>query len=313
MKEIFESQQSFEELKAITDDVYAGKKPEYGRDVLALLEDYGIKVRQEDGSLHSVNISIPKAISDSIVVGLRYKKQDSTYTEDHFLFRAEHNLTAYYKGTFERVAPEYDGSHKDQIKEHEENVSAEKAAWVYMNRDLAKLNLIVDCYDKLFNKIEVNDNAYNQFFQLMLDSFSARLVTGLTRFFDKRNDSWSLSMLGVGDNDIQQIKAATQELITLRHKQVGHFAKGYESQSNFLFLTDKGIGIARNTIMQIHQLLSDIGRQNYGGHVYALTWSGVESSLEILLEHLEDGYFALNQLEPGERFGQREKRRKNDG
>lgn len=90
----------------------------FGDSTIKLLEKYGFKLRQKDGVLYSIIISYPKTIQNSIVVGLRYVKKDGTYTEDHFLFTEDNPIKAFYKGSIEKILPEYKGTHKDQLEEH---------------------------------------------------------------------------------------------------------------------------------------------------------------------------------------------------
>lgn len=106
---------SYRELKTITDAVYAGSKDSWAKDVLNILQKNSIKLRQKDGKLHSVNISIPKSKSNCILVGIRYIKGDSTLAEDHFLFDLHKSIVAFYKGKIEKVLLEYKGSHKQQL------------------------------------------------------------------------------------------------------------------------------------------------------------------------------------------------------
>lgn len=106
---------SYNELKAITDSVYAGIKDKWAKDVVVILQKYNIKLRQKDGQLYSVNISIPKSKSNCILVGLRYVKNDKTYNEDHFLFEENEPIVTFYKGKLEKVLDEYKGTHKQQI------------------------------------------------------------------------------------------------------------------------------------------------------------------------------------------------------
>jgi len=105
---------SYDELKNITDEMYSGKRQKFAADVLKLLFKYGIKIRQKDGRLYQVNISIPKSRGHSILVGLRYIKKDETFTEDHFLFEKGKPINKFYKGKIELVLPEYKGTHKQQ-------------------------------------------------------------------------------------------------------------------------------------------------------------------------------------------------------
>jgi len=106
---------SYSNLKAITDSVYAGIRDKWAKDVIDILQNYNIKLRQKDGKLYSVNISIPKSKKNCILVGLRYLKSDKSYTEDHFLFEKDKPIVAFYKGKLEKVFVEYKGTHKQQI------------------------------------------------------------------------------------------------------------------------------------------------------------------------------------------------------
>lgn len=106
------SNTAYLELKKVTDAVYSGRKANWAKDVIGILGKYNIKPRQRDGNLYSVNISIPKSKNNCILVGLRYIKNDKTYTEDHFLFEMNKPIVAFYKGRLEKVFVEYKGTHK---------------------------------------------------------------------------------------------------------------------------------------------------------------------------------------------------------
>ena len=104
---------SFEKLKTITDQVYARQIPaDFHEQIIELLARHGIRIRQDDGSDPKVTISHPTSQPGSMVVGLRYTKDDGSKTEDLFLFYPGHAIQAYYKGRLQRIFPEYDGSHK---------------------------------------------------------------------------------------------------------------------------------------------------------------------------------------------------------
>ncbi len=90
------------------------------KEVVTLLSEKDIKLRQDDGDLVQINISIPKSVNDSFVIGLRYLKKDETPTEDHFLIKKEiepdeKEIQVFYKGKLEREFLEYKGTHKQQI------------------------------------------------------------------------------------------------------------------------------------------------------------------------------------------------------
>ena len=99
--------QSYFELKQITDKVYNEisqnrPQPYYAEEVVNLLARYKIILRQKDGVLHQVNISIPTSVSNAIVVGLRYIKNDGSKTEDLFLFQSNQPIITGYKGRLEK-------------------------------------------------------------------------------------------------------------------------------------------------------------------------------------------------------------------
>lgn len=108
--------QSYTELKEITDRVYEGqaegKQINFAKDVVNLLGRYGIRLRQKDGILHQVNISIPTSVANAIVVGLRYSKSNGSKTEDLFLFQQGTSIVSGYKGRLEGIIREYSGTHK---------------------------------------------------------------------------------------------------------------------------------------------------------------------------------------------------------
>lgn len=106
---------SYPDLKAITDAVYSGSKDKWAKDIIDILYKNNIKLRQKDGKLYSVNISIPNSKSNCILVGIRYIKIDNTFTEDHFLFEEHKPIVSFYKGKLEKVLGEYKGTHKQQI------------------------------------------------------------------------------------------------------------------------------------------------------------------------------------------------------
>jgi len=103
----------YEELKAISDAVYAGERTAWGQDVLALLGRNGIRPRGDDGTLHKVTFSVAKEPDmDTLVVGLRYQKRDGSFTEDTFVFQPGKEIVKCYGTKIERLLPEYKGTHK---------------------------------------------------------------------------------------------------------------------------------------------------------------------------------------------------------
>ncbi|MCU7805479.1 MAG: hypothetical protein KZQ92_14565 [Candidatus Thiodiazotropha sp. (ex Lucinoma borealis)] len=88
-------------------------------DIFLLLNEYGIKLRQNDDSLKQVTLSVPTTIENSFVLGMRYMKNDGTFTEDHFLCESEgvglekKEISHHPKRKLEHKLPEYRGTHKE--------------------------------------------------------------------------------------------------------------------------------------------------------------------------------------------------------
>lgn len=103
---------SYEDFKAITDQYYTDWKMPPLQVFVDLLTKYGIQLRSKDGLLQEGTFSVPKTESDALVLGMRYKKNDDTFSEDLFLFRKNQPIKRGYKGAIEHILPEYKGTHK---------------------------------------------------------------------------------------------------------------------------------------------------------------------------------------------------------
>lgn len=105
---------SYDEIKAISDEMYAGKRDYFASDMRKIIEKHGNKLRPSPHTTWAITFSIPKSLSRAFVVGVRYRKGDNTFTEDHFLFQKRKNMEAFSKDELERKLPEYRGAHKEQ-------------------------------------------------------------------------------------------------------------------------------------------------------------------------------------------------------
>ena len=86
--------------------------------IVDLLNKNGITLRQKDGDLIQATISIPASISDSYVIGLRYRKKDNSQTEDCFLIhKGNDRIESFYKGKIEKKLIEYKNTHKAQVSD----------------------------------------------------------------------------------------------------------------------------------------------------------------------------------------------------
>lgn len=106
---------SYRQLKIITDEYYANKRTTVKSDIIKILTKNNIKSREKDGKFYSITVSIPKSRKDCILIGIRYLKKDQSFTEDHFLFEKNKQIQRYYRGKIEKELKEYKGTHKYQI------------------------------------------------------------------------------------------------------------------------------------------------------------------------------------------------------
>ncbi len=106
---------AFAELEGMWSRCIEGNRKNMGEQVLDLLKDQGICIRQDDGELRQLTLSKPASVNSAFVIGLRYDKRDGTQTED--LFRVENGrpIKGYYKGSLQQQWTEYQGTHKQQV------------------------------------------------------------------------------------------------------------------------------------------------------------------------------------------------------
>lgn len=104
----------YEQFKKITDKYYTDWNMPNINVFVELLNRYGIKLRQKDGELHEITFSKPESKEEALVLGVRYKKKDNSYSEDLFLFQQGEKIEKGYKGRLEKgIIPEYSGTHKE--------------------------------------------------------------------------------------------------------------------------------------------------------------------------------------------------------
>jgi hypothetical protein len=106
-------------LQNIRNKYYKGDIDRARRDIFKLLLDLDIKIRNKDGAIAEINISIPTSNMDVLIIGLRYIKNNETITEDHFECYNDPEIgkliiIKHYRGELELKYPEYKGTHKYQ-------------------------------------------------------------------------------------------------------------------------------------------------------------------------------------------------------
>jgi hypothetical protein len=106
---------AYAEVEAIWDRHVGGDQSKTQDDIVALLASHRIRLRQDDGELRQVTVSIPTSVSDAFVIGLRYHKNDRSQSEDLFLVEKGRPIERHYKGSLERKLAEYSGTHKQPV------------------------------------------------------------------------------------------------------------------------------------------------------------------------------------------------------
>lgn len=128
----------YEEVKSIHElAVRTGDANELRR-IPTLLNSWGIKCREKDGQLLWTNLSVPtSSVGETITIGLRYKKQDATLTEDIFELSKQNPdvVASYYKGQYQDVRPEYQHTHKQQFVEARSYTTVNTCCLYYGNNN----------------------------------------------------------------------------------------------------------------------------------------------------------------------------------
>lgn len=169
------------------------------------------------------------------------------------------------------------------------NESEEHAIWGFLYKELAKLKVILDCYEKLLDNIEQKNNRYNAIFQIILDSFSSFAFVTLSKFFDRTKGTWSLYRFKLLDNKkINEVKVLAQEFIDFRNNRAAHFSKSISHKNNFIFITDTGVKKIRNIIEEVNKLMAEINTLYGYDEGYALVWIGADDSIDNMLDDLKN-------------------------
>jgi hypothetical protein len=107
----------YEQVKSVHELAVKNGDANELRKIPPLLNSWGIKCRKDDGQLLWTNLSLPtSSIGETITIGLRYKKKDSTLTEDIFELNMINpdKVDSYYKGQYQQFRQEYQHTHKQQ-------------------------------------------------------------------------------------------------------------------------------------------------------------------------------------------------------
>lgn len=163
----------------------------------------------------------------------------------------------------------------------------EYQAWHYLCRELAKINNIINAYEKIIVNIEIKDSRYKEIFLLFLDSFTRCINITLDIFFQERKDVWSLYRFDkIGRSRINNIKKKAKEHIILRNERIAHLSKKYIHQDNFRFLTLKGIQETKTIVQEIENLLREISDLYKFNEDYIFDFIGANNSVDCLMKDI---------------------------
>lgn len=114
-KVVCDSKSSYSELRAITDAYYGGRleKPEVFKQAYEILSAYGVRLRDKDGKDPKMTLSPPD--DDTLVMGIRYRKDNGNTTEDHFIFKRGFDLYRCKGKEINKILPQYKGTHELQF------------------------------------------------------------------------------------------------------------------------------------------------------------------------------------------------------
>jgi len=171
--------------------------------------------------------------------------------------------------------------------------------WEFFCKEIAKGNEIIKANKLILDNIEINESAYDPFFQLILDSMAAKLVLIVNYLFDKQPDSLRLSNVITDLDDINQIntlKNDNNDIIEFRHKKVGHVDKLGTNNKSYHRLTQHTLSRISSLFEDVSTMLRKEGVKSFNGVVWASDWPNVTTSTQILIEHLEEGSVARSNL-----------------
>ncbi len=125
----------YEQIKSIHDLAIKSHDANVLKEIQSLLHSWNYKCRKDDGELLWTNTSLPTQIGETIVIGLRYRKKDNSLTEDIFELNSKNpnEVTAYYKGKYQKHCPEYKNTHKERNVKPHSFISINSCS-VYLNK-----------------------------------------------------------------------------------------------------------------------------------------------------------------------------------
>lgn len=190
-----------------------------------------------------------------------------------------------------------------------EGKPTDEQVWSFFCKELGKAKVLIDCYKTISNKMDVNEDAYNQFFQLVLDSMTSKITLIISYCFDAQNDAWRITRIITDLNDqsaIKELEARAEPILQFRHKRTAHLGMDVSHYGHFKIFTSKLLDEAEQLINDVVVCLNKHGASKYG-YAIAPDWVGIKSQAEVMFEHLDEGTYLLDRMGGFERHELREK------
>jgi len=191
--------------------------------------------------------------------------------------------------------------------------SAQLEQWIFLCKEVAKANDTLDAIVRLFQNINLQDNAYNAFFALLIDALTTKIFLHLGHVFDNQDDSLRLTRIGFSASDIAKIgalRAESEPFLQARHKQHAHISKNFEEinySSNFRLMDECNVIKIRKILNKVSALLRKWGEANNNGNIIADHWGNIGIGSKVLFENLEEYEFIRSQMSTSEHVEIREK------
>lgn len=187
--------------------------------------------------------------------------------------------------------------------------TTDEQVWAFFCKELGKAKVLISCYRTIIDKMDVNDDAYNQFFQLILDSMTSKIALIISYCFDTQNDAWRITRIVTNltaQSEVKDLETKAEPILEFRHKRTAHLGKDVAHNGHFKIFTSRLLDEAEQIIDELVAILNKHGAGKYG---YAIVpdWVGIKSQAEVMFEHLEEGTYLLDHMGGFERQELREK------
>lgn len=172
--------------------------------------------------------------------------------------------------------------------------SEEIKKWDFFCREVAKANDTLNIIDKTWHHINLNQNAYNEYFALIIDALTTKVFLHLGHLFDTQDDSLRLTRIitdPAHQKRLQELKLEAAPFLEYRHKQHAHLSRvktEINYDSNFRLMDERSLIKISEILTEVSKLLRQWGINHNEGNIVADRWGNIATSTDILFEHLTE-------------------------